>query len=135
MATASQRAYVDELEPGTGWVLYAGIMLLLVGCWNIIDGIVAIGNSSYLVNRVPFSNLHAWGWFFLIWGIVQCGVGVAIWAGRSWAAVIGVVSAFGNILAQLAWARTSPVWAVCVIAADALVIYGLVVYGGDRGES
>jgi uncharacterized membrane protein len=125
---------VDDLEPGTGWVLFAGVMLLLVGAWNIIDGIAALAGSDYLVNRLAFSNLHAWGWFFLIWGIVQCGVALAIWAGRGWAAVIGVISACGNIVGQLLWARTLPVWAIAIIVADVLVIYGLVVYGGDRGE-
>ena len=47
-------------------------------------------------------------------------------------AIVGVVSAFGNAIAQLSWARAYPVWAVCAIVLNVLVIYGLVVYGGRR---
>jgi multidrug transporter EmrE-like cation transporter len=42
--------------------------------------------------------------------------------------------AFANAIAQLSWARAYPVWAVCAMVIDALVIYGLIVYGGRRDE-
>jgi hypothetical protein len=132
MATARlDRPYVEEAS-GTGWITFAGVMLILVGFFNIIDGIAAIANSDYLVNQLLFSNLDAWGWFFLIWGAVQVCTGFAIFAGATWAAVVGVVSAFGNAIAQLSWARVYPVWAICAIVLDVLIIYGLMVYGGSR---
>ena len=53
---------------GAGWLTFAGVMLTMVGFFNVINGIAAIGDSKYLVNQVLFSNLHAWGWFMLIWG-------------------------------------------------------------------
>src|SRR5271154_2623858 len=93
---------------GAGWVTFAGTMLILVGFFNVIDGIAAIDNSKYLVNQLLFSNLHAWGWFFLIWGILQVCVGFAIYAGAGWAAVVGVIAAFLNAIAQLSWAHTYP---------------------------
>jgi hypothetical protein len=129
VASAHQPGYVDELEPGTGWVIFAGVILLLVGCFNIIDGVAAIAGASYIHNQLQFANLHAWGWFFMIWGIVQACAAFGIWAGLSWARVIGIVSAFGSIIAQLAWVRSNPVWAICAVAVDVLVIYALVVYG------
>jgi uncharacterized membrane protein len=117
---------------GTGWVAFAGTLLILVGVFNIIDGIAALANSDYLVNQLLFSNLDAWGWFFLIWGAVQVCTGFAVYAGASWAMIVGVVSAFGNAIAQLSWARVYPVWAICAIVLDVLIIYALVVYGGRR---
>jgi hypothetical protein len=39
--------------------------------------------------------------------------------------------AFFNAIAQLSWAGTYPVWAISAMVLDALVIYGLVVYGGQ----
>ena len=57
--------------PGAGWIGFAGIMLVLVGFFNVIDGIAAISDSKYVVNQLLFSNLDAWGWFFLIWGALQ----------------------------------------------------------------
>ena len=125
--------YTDALRGG-GWLAFAGIMLVLVGMFNVIDGIAAIANSDYLVNELLFANLDAWGWFFLIWGILQICAGFGVVSGAAWGAMVGVITAFVNAIAQLSWAATYPVWAVCAIVLDVLIIYGLVVYGGRRGE-
>ena len=128
---AAQR-YESAAQVGSGWIGFAGIMLILVGFFNIIDGISAIANSDYLVNQLLFANLDAWGWFFLIWGILQVFAGFAIMNGSTWGAIVGVVTAFVNAIAQLSWARTYPVWAIAAIVLDVLIIYALVVYGGRR---
>jgi uncharacterized membrane protein len=130
MTTAGLDATYQEARRGTGWIAFAGTMLILVGFFNVIDGIAAIANSDYLVNELLFANMDAWGWFFLLWGAVQVCAGFALYAGASWAAIVGVVAAFGNAIAQLSWARTYPVWAVCAIVLDVLIIYGIMVYGG-----
>ena len=132
MTTARLDTPYDEATRGTGWIAFAGMILILVGFFNVIDGIAAISNSDYLVNQLLFSNLDAWGWFFLIWGSVQVCAGFAVYAGAGWGAIVGIITAFGNAIAQLSWARANPVWAVVAIALDVLVIYGLVVYGGRR---
>ena len=133
MATARlDRTYVEEEASGTGWIAFAGMMLILVGFFNVIDGIAAIANSDYLVNQLLFSNLDAWGWFFLIWGALQICAGFAVYSGATWGAIVGVISAFVNAIAQLSWARAYPVWAICALVLDVLIIYGLVVYGGRR---
>jgi hypothetical protein len=116
---------------GYGWLFFAGILLMMVGFFNIINGIAAIdGTSGYLANEVLFSNLEAWGWFFLIWGIIQVFASFAILSGRSWGVVVGIVTAFFNAIAQLAWLQTNAIWALIAIFVDVLVIYGLAVYGG-----
>jgi hypothetical protein len=129
--SSAARSYGPPIE-GAGWVTFAGIMLILVGCFNLIDGIAAISDSKYLVNKVLFANLHAWGWFFLIWGVIQILTGLAIFRGAPWAAIVGVISSFLNAIAQLGWAHTYPVWALSAMVLDGFVIYGLVVYGGQR---
>jgi hypothetical protein len=129
-----ERSYTDTM-PVSGWIPFAGIMLMLVGFFNIIDGIAAISDSKYLVNQLLFANLHAWGWFFLIWGVIQVFAGFAVLGGATWGAIIGVATAFFNIIAQLSWARAYPVWALSAIVLDVLVIYALVVYGGRREEA
>jgi len=130
---AAQR-YEGAAQVGSGWIGFAGIMLILVGFFNVIDGIAAIGNSNYLANQLLFADMDAWGWFFLIWGILQIFAGFAIMNGATWGAIVGVVTAFVNAIAQLSWARTYPVWAIAAIVLDVLIIYALVVYGG-RGAA
>ncbi|HST17586.1 MAG TPA: hypothetical protein VLK36_07945 [Gaiellaceae bacterium] len=133
MASRAERAAGGYEVAGAGWLTFAGVMLTMVGFFNVINGIAAIGDSKYLVNQVLFSNLHAWGWFMLIWGIVQICAGIAIFGGAQWAATVGIIAAFFNVIAQLSWARVYPVWAISAMVVDVLVIYGLIVYGG-RGK-
>ena len=124
----------DRVRPGGGWITFAGTMLLLAGVFNVIDGIAAIRDSKYLVNDVLFSNLHAWGWFFLLWGALQIVAAFAVFSGAVWGAIVAVGAAFINMIAQLSWAHVYPVWAISAMVVDALVIYGLIVYGMGRED-
>jgi hypothetical protein len=110
-------------------------MLLLAGAFNLIDGIAAIRDSKYLINDVLFSNLHAWGWFFLFWGALQIVAALAVFSGALWGAIVAVGAAFINMIAQLSWAHVYPVWAISAMVVDALVIYGLIVYGMGREDT
>jgi hypothetical protein len=121
--------------PGAGWIGFAGIMLILVGFFNVIDGLSAISGSRYTVNQLLFANLDAWGWFFLIWGVIQICAGFGVLSGAAWAAIVGIVTAFFNAIAQLSWLNVNPWWALIAIAIDVMIIYGLLVYGGRGKES
>jgi hypothetical protein len=127
--------YYGRAMPGAGWIGFAGILLILVGFFNVIDGIAAIASSDYVVNQLMFSNLDAWGWFFLIWGALQVFAGFAVLGGAPWGAIVGIVTAFFNAIAQLSWIAVNPWWATIAIVVDILVIYGLVVYGGRGAEA
>jgi hypothetical protein len=114
------------------WLDLAGVLLFLVGFFNVIDGISAISGSKYLASDLLFASLDAWGWFFLIVGIVQLIAGWGVMRGAGWAAVLGVVTAFVNAISQFSASHTFPVWSLTILAADVFVIYGLVRYGGGR---
>lgn len=116
------------------WLDLAGILLFLVGFFNIIDGISAISGSKYMSSHVLFSSLDAWGWFFLIVGIVQILAGWAVMKNAGWAAIVGMLTAFVSAIAQISAAHTFTVWALTIVAIDVLVLYGLARYGGGRGR-
>jgi hypothetical protein len=60
-------------EPGPGWLVFAGIMVVIVGVLNVIYGVAAIGDSKFFVNdqKYIFSNLITWGWVTLILGVLH----------------------------------------------------------------
>ena len=120
---------------GSGWIGFAGIMLILVGFFNIIDGISAISGSKYMSSHVLFADLKAWGWFFLVLGAVQILAGWAVMKGANWAAIVGMATAFVNAISQLSASHTFAVWAITIVAVDVLIIYGLARYGGGRGRA
>jgi hypothetical protein len=111
----------------TTWLDFASVLLWLVGGFNIIDGIAAISNSRYVDGRAIFANLHAWGWFFLLWGVLQVFAGWAVFRGKRWGLILAIVTAFVNALAQLADVKTTPIWSISILALDVILLYGLVV--------
>jgi hypothetical protein len=129
--TADMQADVDRHT----YLDFAGVLLFLVGIFNIIDGISAISGSKYVDKHVLFSSLTAWGWFFLIVGIVQILAGWGVMKGAGWAALVGIVTAGVNLISQLSASHTFVFWALTIVALDVLVIYGLVRYGGNRGRA
>lgn len=111
----------------TTWLDFASVLLWLVGGFNIMDGIAAIANSRYVTGSAIFANLHAWGWFFLAWGILQVFAGWAVFKGKRWGVIVAIVTAFVNALAQLADVKTTPIWSLTILALDVILLYGLVV--------
>jgi hypothetical protein len=135
MSTARLPRELQQEADRHTWLDFAGVMLILVGFFNVIDGISAVANSKYLSHDVLFSDIKAWGWFFLIVGVIQVLAGWAVMKGAGWAAVVGIASAFINAITQLSNSHTFVFWALTIVAIDVLIIYGLVKYGGDRGRS
>jgi hypothetical protein len=116
----------------TTWLQFAALILFLSGALNVIAGLSMIGGSRYVTDKLQFANLDAWGWFFVIWGVLQIIAGVAVMRGERWAVILGIVTSFVNAIAELASSKTFPLWSLALIAANVLVIYGLVQYGGLR---
>jgi hypothetical protein len=117
-----------------GWVYFAGAMLILLGSFNAIEGLVAIFNDHYYVptrQGLLVFDLTTWGWIHLLVGGLAVIAGVGLFTGAMWARVFGVILAGVNAIAQLAFLSAYPVWAVIVIALDVLVIWALIVHGAE----
>jgi hypothetical protein len=129
---------VDSYEKtGDGWVLFAGVMILVAGFLNFIFGWAAIDGSSFFTDEgryVIFTDLNTWGWFLLIIGILQLGASWSIWNRHPYGRVIGVASAAVSAISILFTVNAYPFAAFMVFLIDILVIYGLVVYGGRAGR-
>ena len=119
---------------GSGWVLFAGIMIMMVGVLNIIWGIAAIDKSSFFVQdaKYVFSDLKTWGWIVLIIGGLQLAAAFSIWSGGGYGRWFGIATATVNAIAALLSIPAYPFWSLAIFAIDVLIIYGLAAYGGDR---
>ena len=73
---------------GYGLVLVAAILLLVAGCFNLVDGIAAIANSHVFVAHVHyvFGNLRTWGRITLIFGALQTVGWSGCWRPTRWPA-------------------------------------------------
>jgi hypothetical protein len=111
-----------------GWVVFAAMIMVLVGGFTFIDGLVALLNSGYYGSNpnLLLGNLQSWGWWNLIVGAVVALAGLSLFTGATWARVVAVLLASLNALSQIVFIAVFPFWALVVITLDVIVIYALI---------
>jgi len=116
---------------GYGLVLFAGVLLLVVGFWNLIYAIAAIANSHVFVANAHyvFGSLRTWGWVTLIFAILQILAGVGVMAGNQLARWFAVAVVGLNAINQMFFLPAYPFWSLTIIAMDIVALYGLCAYG------
>jgi hypothetical protein len=125
----------DEPTGWVGWILFAGVLMVIIGAMNVLQGLAALfRDKAYWVTlggSVVTFDVTAWGWISLIFGILLIIVGVLLTRGSTFARVAGIVLVGLNLIGQFGWTTLYPFWGLIVIAIDVMVIYALVVHGGE----
>ena len=140
MATGSydvrQGSAWDEAR-GQGWIVFASVMLAIAGIWNVIDGLLAVGDSKVYgaVNTYVFSDLRTWGWIVMGLGLLQILAAFGVLSGSEAARWFGIAAAGLNAIGQLGFMPVYPFWALTMFALDVMIIYALAVYGGRKGPA
>jgi hypothetical protein len=126
-------------EDISGWAMggiaFAASVLLMVGIFQAIAGLVAIiDDEFYVVTRNYTFDLDtsAWGWVHLIVGILVATTGWALFARRTWAGVAAIVIAMLSAIANFFFIPYYPFWAILIIALDVWVIWALTRPGAIR---
>jgi hypothetical protein len=132
MRPSRGRSYAEGR--GYGLVLFAGVLLLVSGFWNLIYGIAAIAQSHVFVANAHyvFGNLRAWGWVTLIFAILLLIAGAGIMVGNQAARWFGVVVLGLNLIEQMFSIPSYPFWSLTIIALDVVALYGLCAYGSRQ---
>lgn len=127
-----ESGYDYEDERGFGWIVFSGVMIMIVGILNFIYGIAAIDESKFYIGNTKFviTDLKTWGWILTIIGAIQILVGAGVWARSQAARWLGVFIASLNAIAQLLFLAANPWLSLALFTMDILVIYGLICYGG-----
>ena len=130
-AMRSARGGAHAAGRGYGLVLFAGVLLLVSGFWNLIYGIAAIAQSHVFVANAHyvFGNLRTWGWVTLIFAILLLIAGGGIMVGTQLARWFGVVVLGLNLIEQMFSIPSYPFWSLTIIALDVVALYGLCAYG------
>ena len=120
---------------GTGRVIFAASMLLIVGLINIIYGIGALDDANVFVNdtRLVFDDLNTYGWLLIILGVIQCTGGFSLMMGNAYGRVIGIIAgSVGAIAALVAIGGAFPWWNLGVFFLCVYVVHGLIIFGEDE---
>ena len=120
---------------GEGRVVFAGVVLLIVGTINIVYGIGALDGANIFVNdtRYVLTDLNTLGWVLIVLGLVQLTGGFSLMAGNAYGRVIGIIGgSLGAIGALLSIGGSYPWWSLCVFALCVYVVHGIFVYGPEE---
>jgi hypothetical protein len=113
----------------SGWIMFAGVMMVLIGAFNALEGLAAIFSDEYFVraeDQLLVLDFTAWGIAMLTWGVVLALVGGYLMAGREWARWTAVVVVAINALGHAGF-MAFPVWNVLVVGLSVVVIFALTV--------
>jgi hypothetical protein len=128
--TTSPSAY-DYSTKGmlsSGVTGFAAIMLMAVGCFQILQGIAAIANDEFFVAGQDYIfgfDVTAWGWVHLVLGLLGVGIGIAILTRTTVGLMAGIALAFVNMIAEFTFLPHYPFWALTLIGFNVMVIWAL----------
>jgi hypothetical protein len=117
-------------KEGTGWLTFSGVMLIIVGFLDVINGLWALDRSDSFSRDLLYADkLGGWGWFYLILGIILVLAGIGVFYRSQVARWIGVILASIAVVSNMLWIFAVPFAALVAAFLASLVVYGLVVYG------
>jgi hypothetical protein len=123
-------AYPSQPERAQGWATFAAVLFLVVGLFNVIDGIAAISKDRHFrADELLVANLTFWGVVLLIIGGLQLLTTFLIYRRSGAGQMLGVILAVFSMMAALLFLGAYPVWSIIIMVLDGVVIYALTVYG------
>src|SRR6187200_550315 len=121
------RRYAEERQP-TGWTIFAGVLLLIVGSLDALYGLAAILNDDVVIvggQGVIIADVTTWGWVHFLLGSAVAATGLGLFAGANAARMAAVFFVTINAIAQIVWFPAAPLWAFLMIILDVTIIYQL----------
>lgn len=116
----------------TGWTYFASTMMLLIGIFQAIAGLIAILDDEFYVTTRKYVlrfDTTQWGWIHLIVGILIAVAGGYLLTGSVLARTVGVLMAIVSAVAGFAWLPYYPVWGVIIVAIAVSIIWALTAHG------
>jgi hypothetical protein len=120
---------------GAGRVLFAAIMLVMLGTLNIIYGIGALDDANIFVGDTRFilDDLSTLGWVLIIVGALQLTGGFSLMGGGGYGKVIGIVAGtFGAVAAFFSIGDAFPWWSLMMFILCIWIVHGLVIFDEDQ---
>ena len=125
----------DSYSGWVGWIGFAGVIMMMLGTFHAIQGLVALFNDQYYLvtsNGLLVSlDYTVWGWIHLIGGAVLIGAGLGVFGGQVWARTVGVIAAVLSAIVNVGFLAAYPVWSLMMIALDVILILALTVHGSE----
>jgi hypothetical protein len=137
---AAQAGRVEEVSGwAVGFIFFASMLMVLIGSFHFIEGLVAILDDTFYVVRPGYDlqvDVSTWGWFHMIGGIVLVVAGAMLLTGSLFARILTIVLATVSVIWNFFSIPYYPVWSIIMIIMGIGVIWALTVHGKDfAGEA
>jgi hypothetical protein len=123
---------------GVGWLTFTSSLLVIMGIFKVLDAFWAFKYDDEVpggIQTIVFdTNLAAWGWIWLLLGILMIVAGIAVVKGMEWGRWFGVVVLGIAAVSNYSWIVFRPFWTIVLEGIYLAGIYGLFVYGGKRDD-
>jgi hypothetical protein len=124
----------------TGWIAFAGWLMILVGALDFFEGLIAVIRDNYYVltkEQIIVFDMTTWGWLMMIWGVIVLLAGLGLLNGSGWARWFTIIVGIIGVIGQLSWlgASSYPLWALTVIALYIVVLYAVIVKWTEAMEA
>jgi hypothetical protein len=120
-----------------GFILFAAIMMLMVGVFQALQGLVAIFENEFYVqtrNYLFQFDATTWGWIHLLLGLLVAFAGWGLLSGRTWARTVAITLAALSAIANFLFIPYYPFWSLLIITLDIFVIWAVAAHGGKLRE-
>src|SRR5215204_1481082 len=140
-SAVSNDAYSRAGRQTSGWavglIMFAAIMMIMVGVFQALQGLIAIfQNEFYVATRNYLFQFDAttWGWIHLLIGLVVAFAGYGLLSGRTWARAAAIALAMLSAISNFLFIPYYPFWSLLIITLDIFVIWAVAAHGGDLRE-
>jgi hypothetical protein len=124
----------EDIDRGTGWLTFAGIVLMFAGVMRFFDGIWAFRYNGSLPDALQDAtfgdDLTTYGWIYVLVGLILVLAGIGVLYRSQFSRWIGIIAAAIGGLSAVAWLPYYPIWSLIYIIIAVVVIMALSVYGG-----
>src|SRR4029453_19409025 len=107
-----------QMQIRSGWVTFAAVIAGVVAVYNILSGIAAISkdDQTEAVSKLLYGvDISAWGWFWLLLGIVQLVTAWLIYSRNPLGQMLGLLWAFISASLSVLAIFVIPEWAIVVL--------------------
>ena len=118
--------------PWTGWIVFAGFILVIAGALDALQGLFGIIEDDYVVataKGLAIVDVTTWGWMTLFWGLLLVLIGFGLLGGAGWARWLAIIGVTVNIIGQVSfmanYPQAYPLWNILIVTLNVLVLFGL----------
>ena len=137
-SSAARRAERETSGWAVGFIMFAAVMMIMVGVFQALQGLVAIFENEFYVptrNYLFQFDATTWGWTHLLLGLLVAFAGYGLLSGKTWARTVAILLAVISAIANFAFIPYYPFWSLLIIAVDILVIWAIAAHGGSLRDT